>query len=79
MTEKEKHLKAASVSMIVGIGGALGVMVLAAWLSYVIRGNVAWQVMLPAGFGAVFHFVGCLLFVNYFKTLAANDEGGDDG
>lgn len=74
MTEKEKHLKAAKVSMAVGIGGAIGVMVLAAWLSYVIRGAVAWQVLLPAGFGAGFHFIGCLLFVNYFKNLAASED-----
>lgn len=60
--------------MIIGVGGALAFMVLGAWASYVVKGNVAWQVMLPVAFGAIFHFIGCLLFVNHFKTLDNDDE-----
>ncbi|GEM_PF-2899752 len=74
MTEKEKHLKAAKISMRVGVFGALGVMILAAWASYVVRGNISILVMFAAAFGAVFHFIGCLLFVNHFKMLAEAED-----
>lgn len=60
--------------MILGIGGAVALMFIAAGLSYAVRGAVEWFVMLPAAFGAIFHFLGCLLFVNYFKTLDKNAE-----
>lgn len=74
MTAKEKHLKSAKTSFYAGALGALALMLLAAFASYAVRGEISILVLFAAGFAAVFHFLGCLLFVNHFKMLAAAED-----
>lgn len=83
MTEISPNQKSARTARIVGIGGAVAIIALAAWASYVVKGHVSWLIMLLAAFTGTFHAIGCELFVNHFKTLdresSESDEAGSDG
>lgn len=69
MTNLTPNQKSARAAHRAGYLGALAIIALAAWASYVMKGEVLWTIMLLAAFTAGFHYLGCWLFVKHFKEL----------
>jgi hypothetical protein len=74
MSDSVNYLRSAKLAQIIGLSGAAGIMLMAAWASYLVKGTVLWYVLLPAGFAAACHYFGCAMFVRHFKRLAESDS-----
>lgn len=69
MSELTPNQKSARLAQRFGLIGALAILAVAAWASYVMKGEILWTVMGLAAFTATFHYLGCWLFVKHFKSL----------
>ncbi|MEE9346591.1 MAG: hypothetical protein V3U82_00245 [Robiginitomaculum sp.] len=77
MSDSVNYQRSAKLAQIIAISGAAGIMIMAAWASYLVKGSVLWYVLAPAAFAAACHYFGCAMFVRHFKRLAESE--GNNG